>query len=86
MITRSAVIATMEAVMQIAVIGLDLAKNVFQVHSVDDSGQAVLKRKVRRSEVLPFFAGLAPALVGIEACHTAHYWAEKSLLLGTMSV
>jgi transposase len=55
--------------MQIAVIGLDLAKNVFQVHGIDDSGQAVLKRKLRRSEVLPFFAGLAPALVGIEACH-----------------
>ncbi len=56
--------------MQIAVIGLDLAKNVFQVHSVDDLGQAVLKRKLRRSEVLPFFDGLEPALVGIEACHT----------------
>ncbi|MGB8900331.1 MAG: IS110 family transposase, partial [Methylocella sp.] len=39
--------------MQIAVIGLDLAKNVFQVHGIDDSGQAVLKRKLRRSEVLP---------------------------------
>ena len=43
--------------MQIAVIGLDLAKNVFQVHGINDSGQAVLKRKLRRSEVLPFFAG-----------------------------
>ncbi len=42
--------------MQIAVIGLDLAKNVFQVHGIDDAGQAVLKRKLRRSEVLPFFS------------------------------
>ena len=55
----------------------DLAKNVFQVHGIDDLGQAVLKRKLRRSEVLPFFAGLAPALVGIEACHTAHYWGRE---------
>src|SRR5208283_2894013 len=69
-------------VMQIAVIGLDLAKNVFQVHGIDDSGQALLKRKLRRSEVLPFFAGLAPALVGIEACHTAHYWGREIAALG----
>jgi transposase len=68
--------------MQIAVIGLDLAKNVFQVHGIDDSGQAVLKRKLRRSEVLPLFAGLAPALVGIEACHTAHYWDREIAALG----
>jgi transposase len=68
--------------MQIAVIGLDLAKNVFQVHGIDDSGQAVLKRKLRRSEVLPLFAGLAPALVGIEACHTAHYWGREIAALG----
>ena len=68
--------------MQIAVIGLDLAKNVFQVHGIDDSGQAVLKRKLRRSEVLPLFAGLASALVGIEACHTAHYWGREIAALG----
>ena len=68
--------------MQIAVIGLDLAKNLFQVHGIDDSGQAAVKRKLRRSEVLPFFAGLAPALVGIEACHTAHYWGREIAALG----
>ena len=68
--------------MQIAVIGLDLAKNVFQVHGIDDLGQAVLKRKLRRSEVLPFFAGLDAALVGIEACHTAHYWGREIAALG----
>ena len=68
--------------MQIAVIGLDLAKNVFQVHGIDDAGQAVLKRKLRRSEVLPFFAGLDAALVGIEACHTAHYWGREIAALG----
>ncbi len=68
--------------MQIAVTGLDLAKNVFQVHGIDDAGQAVLKRKLRRSEVLPFFAGLDAALVGIEACHTAHYWGREIAALG----
>ena len=68
--------------MQITAIGLDLAKNVFQVHGIDDLGQAVLKRKFRRSEVLPFFAGLAPALIGIEACHTAHYWEREIAALG----
>jgi transposase len=69
-------------VIQVAVIELDLAKNVFQVHGIDESGQAVLKRKLRRSEVLPLFAGLAPALVGIEACHTAHYWGREIAALG----
>jgi transposase len=68
--------------MQIAVIGLDLARNVFQVHAVGGLGQAVLKRKLRRSEVLPFFAELEPALVGIEACHTAHYWGRELAALG----
>src|SRR6202047_1050410 len=69
-------------VMQITVLGLNLTKTVFQIHGIDDSGQAVLKRKLRRSEVLPFFAGLAPALVGIEACHTAHYWGREIAALG----
>src|ERR1700732_1099596 len=69
-------------VMQIAVIGLDLAKNVFQVHGIDDSGQAAVKRKLRRSEVLPFFAELYAALVGIKACQPAHYWGREIAALG----
>jgi transposase len=64
------------------VIGLDLAKNVFQVCGVDETGQAVLKRKLRRSKVLRLFADLEPTLVGIEACHTAHYWAREIAALG----
>jgi hypothetical protein len=48
------------------------------LYGVDDSGQAVLKRKLRRSEVLPFFAGVGPGLVGIEACQTAHYWGREN--------
>jgi transposase len=68
--------------MQITTIGLDLAKNVFQVHGVDAGGQVVIKKKLRRSEVLTFFASLAPCLVGVEACATAHHWARELSALG----
>ena len=51
--------------MRITVIGLDLAKNVFQVHGIDGNGRTVLRRKIRRSEVLPLFSKLPPARVGI---------------------
>ncbi len=61
----------------VSVIGLDVAKSVFQVHGVDEDGKAVLRRKLRRSEVLALFSALEPAIVGIEACHTAHYWARE---------
>ena len=54
--------------MQITTIGLDLAKSVFQVHGVDASGQAVVRKSLRRAQMLPFFAKLPPCLVGIEAC------------------
>ncbi len=66
----------------ITVIGLDIAKNVFQVHGIDDVGQPVLRRKLRRNEVLRMFSLLEPTLVGIEACHTAHYWAREISALG----
>jgi transposase len=62
--------------MQVSTIGLDLAKRVFQVHGVDAAGRVVLRRKLRRAEMEAFFAGLAPCLVGIEACATAHHWAR----------
>ena len=61
---------------EISTIGLDLAKNVFQLHGVDSSGQVVLKRQLRRAQVEKFFSGLAPCLVGIEACGSAHHWAR----------
>lgn len=57
-------------------IGLDIAKQVFQVHGADKAGKAVLRRKLRRSDVAKFFAELAPCLVGIEASGSAHYWAR----------
>jgi transposase len=57
-------------------IGLDLAKNVFQVHGVDGSGAAVLRRQLRRGQVEKFFAQQPPTLVGVEACGSAHHWAR----------
>jgi transposase len=64
-------------------IGLDLAKNVLQVHGIDAAGKVVLRRKLRRAAVLEFFAALQPALVGMEACGGAHYWRASSLASGT---
>jgi transposase len=67
---------------EISTIGLDIAKLVFQVHGVDGSGSVVLRRQLRRSEVLAFFGGLAPCLIGMEACASAHYWARQLIALG----
>ena len=61
---------------EISTIGLDLAKNVFQVHGVDASGAVALRRQLRRSAVEKFFAQLPPCTVGMEACGSAHHWAR----------
>jgi transposase len=63
--------------MQAATIGLDLAKHVFQVHGVDAAGGVVVRKRLKRSEVTAFFAGLEPCLVGMEACSSSHYWARE---------
>ena len=68
--------------MQAITIGLDLAKHWFQVHGVDAVGKIVVKRRLRRSEVVEFFRSQAPCLVGIEACATAHHWARELIALG----
>ena len=68
--------------MQITTIGLDLAKSIFQIHGVDAAGQAVVRKSLRRSQMLPFFAKLPSCLVGIEACGTSHYWARELIRLG----
>lgn len=68
--------------MQVSTIGLDIAKSVFQVHGVDREGRAVLRRKVRRDQLVALFSNLKPCLVGIEACATAHYWARELIALG----
>ena len=65
-----------------AVIGLDIAKNVFQVHGADAEGRCVLRRRLRRTEVVTFFARLPRALVGIEACPGGHHWARELQRLG----
>ena len=67
---------------EVITIGLDLAKSVFQVHGVDVSGEAVIRNQLRRRQVLPFFKKLAPYLVGMEACATAHHWARQLEALG----
>ena len=67
---------------QVSTIGLDIAKRVFQVHGVDEVGRVVLRRQLRRAEVVTFFAKLAPCLVGLEACATAHYWGREIAALG----
>ncbi len=67
---------------EVTTIGLDLAKNVFQVHGVDAAGATVIRRQLRRSQVLPFFRKLRPCLVGAEACATAHHWAREIGALG----
>ncbi len=66
----------------ITTIGLDLAKTVFQVHGADREGRPVLRRKMRRGQVLKFFAGLPPCVVGMEACASAHHWAREIGALG----
>jgi transposase len=66
----------------ITIVGLDLAKNVFQVHGVDDEGNIVVRRRLRRADVLPFFEQLPRSLVGLEACASAHYWARAIAALG----
>jgi transposase len=68
--------------MKITTIGLDLAKSVFHVHGVDEHGKVVLRKKLKRMEMVNFFVKLLPCLIGMEACGSAHYWARKLGELG----
>lgn len=68
--------------MQITTMGLDLAKRVFQVHAVDASGVVVVRKALRRSQILPFFTKLPSCLIGMEACGTSHHWARELTKLG----
>jgi transposase len=68
--------------MEITTIGLDLAKNVYQVHAINGVGEVVVRKAMRRAQVLRFFERLDPCLVGIEACGTSHYWAREIGKLG----
>lgn len=67
---------------QVVTVGLDIAKSVFQVHGVDAQGGIVIRRKLTRARLLPFFGKLDPCLIGIEACGTSHHWARELTGLG----
>jgi len=68
--------------MKITTIGIDLAKTVFQVHGVNERGKPVLRKQLKRKDVVAYFANLEPCLIGMEACGSAHYWARKLSELG----
>src|ERR671936_1758107 len=68
--------------MQISTIGFDIAKKVFQVHGIDAAEKVVVRKQLRRGQVMKFFEALPPCLVGMEACATAHYWARELTKLG----
>jgi transposase len=63
--------------MKITTVGIDLAKNVFQIHGVDERGKAVLRKQLKRHQVLAFFSNMPPCLIGMEACGGAHFWARR---------
>lgn len=68
--------------MSIKVLGVDLAKYVFSIHGVNEHGKAVLRKTVKRNNLLNEIAKLPPCLIGIEACSGAHYWAREFSKLG----
>jgi len=67
---------------EVSTIGLDIAKSVFQVHGVNDTGAVVIRKRISRAKVLEFFGALSPCLVGIEACPSAHHWGRELAALG----
>ncbi len=68
--------------MEVITVGLDIAKSVFQVHAVDEAGEVVLRKRLRRGQVIPLFKQLGPCLIGIEACPTSHHWSRALQALG----
>jgi len=68
--------------MQIATIGLDIAKNVFQVHGIDATEKVIVRKQLRRGQVMAFFEALTPCLIGVEACATSPHWARELTKLG----
>ncbi len=68
--------------MEVTTIGLDLAKNIFQVHGITKDEEVAFNRPLRRAQLLPFFSKLEPCLIGMEACSSAHHWGRKLTALG----
>jgi hypothetical protein len=81
-VVRNATKRRSRSMKKITTVGLDLAKSVFQMHAVDDNGDIVVRRALRRAHVLPFFRNLQPCLVGMEACASSHHWAREIEALG----
>ena len=67
---------------EVVTVGLDLAKNVFQVHAIAADGAVLIRRKLRRTDVIRFFTELPPCLVGMEACASAYHWARELMAIG----
>ena len=61
----------------IVAIGLDLAKSIFHIHEVDPAGRTMLRRRLSRHQLVPYFAKISPCLIGMEACSAAHHWARE---------
>jgi len=68
--------------MDVTTVGIDLAKQVFQVHGVNGRCKILIRRQLTRAEVTKFFATLSPCLVGMEACASAHHWARRIQTFG----
>ncbi|KAA3630545.1 MAG: transposase, partial [Proteobacteria bacterium] len=68
--------------MKITTAGIDVAKTLLQVHGVDERGRAVIRKRLKRGQVLAYFANVTPCLIGMEACGSAHYWARRLAALG----
>ena len=68
--------------MQVMTVGIDLAKNVFQVHGANERGKPILRKQLRRDQLTVFFSNMPPCLIGMEACGGAHHWARKLQALG----
>ncbi|CDH20682.1 transposase (fragment) [Xenorhabdus bovienii str. kraussei Quebec] len=62
--------------MTVITIGIDLAKNLFQIHGVDENGKCKLKKRIKRSQMSTFFVNMSPCIIGMEACAGSHYWAR----------
>jgi transposase len=81
-VSKLPLIQTGASTMNITTVGIDLAKSVFQVHGTDERGQLALRKALKRSEMMRFFAQREPCLIGMEACGSAHFWARKLSALG----
>ncbi len=68
--------------MNITTVGIDLAKNVFQIHGTDEHGKTLVKKQLKRDQMAAYFANLPPTLIGMEACGSAHHWGRKLQAMG----